>query len=45
VLVDWPLLSDPTRHRWALEVAIRRLDEVLPALRASGATVEHLYDF
>ncbi len=45
VLDDWPLLSDPSRHRWALEVAVRRLDEVLPALSASGATVEHLYDF
>lgn len=45
VLTDWPLLSDPTRHRWALEIAVRRLDEVLPALTASGATVEHLYDF
>ncbi len=45
VLTEWPLLSDPSRRRWALEVRTRRLDEVLPALRASGATVEHLYDF
>ena len=45
VLVDWPMLSDPERHRWAMEVAVGRLDQVLPALRASGATVEHLYDF
>jgi FAD/FMN-containing dehydrogenase len=45
VLIKWPLLSDPTRTRWALEVPVRRLDEALPAIVASGATIEHLYDY
>ncbi|MCO4743684.1 MAG: FAD-binding oxidoreductase [Proteobacteria bacterium] len=45
VLLEWPLLSAPESKRVALEVPVRRLDEVLPALEASGATVEHLYDF
>lgn len=45
VLVTWPLLSDPARARWAIEVSVRRLHEALPALSASGATIEHIYDF
>jgi FAD/FMN-containing dehydrogenase len=44
-LVRWDILTVPGRERVALEVPIRRLDEVLPALRDAGATIEHLYDF
>lgn len=45
VLFDRPLLTDPGTRRALLEVPVRRLDETLPALEASGAVVEHLYDY
>lgn len=44
VLVEWDLLT-ADKKRVAMEVSVRRLDEVLPALEQSGATIEHLYDF
>ena len=45
VLMSWPILTQPDNQRVAIEVPIRRLNEVLPALAQDGATVEHIYDF
>lgn len=45
VVLAWPILTEPGMQRVALEVAVHRLDEVLPALRAAGARIEHLYDY
>lgn len=44
VLFDRPLLTDPDTRRALLEIPVRRLDEALPALEASGAVVEHVYE-
>ncbi|MEZ4237389.1 MAG: FAD-binding oxidoreductase [Myxococcota bacterium] len=45
VVVAWPILTRPGEQRVALEVPVRRLDEVLPALEAAGGRIEHLYDY
>jgi hypothetical protein len=46
LLVEWPILTDPTRKRVAMTVAVPRLHEVLPSLAAEpGVTIDHLYDF
>lgn len=45
VLVSWPILTEPGKQRVALEVAVGRLHEVLPALRREGVQLEHLYDY
>lgn len=45
VVFAWPILTEPGQQRVALEVAVGRLDEVIPALRATGARIEHLYDY
>ena len=45
VLMAWPILTQPDNQRVTIEVPIRRLNEVLPALARDGATVEHIYDF
>ena len=43
VLVEWPILTDRTRKRVAMTVAITRLHEVLPSLAAeAGVTIDHL---
>lgn len=45
VLMTWPILTQPGQQRIAIEVPIRRLNEVLPALAKDGTTIEHIYDF
>jgi len=45
VIVRWPILTQPGTDRIALEVAVGRLHEVLPALVDAGVTIEHLYDY
>lgn len=46
LLVEWPILTDPSRKRVALTVDVTRLHEVLPSLAAEpGVTLDHLYDF
>lgn len=45
VVVAWPILTRPGTQRVALEVPVRRLHDVLPALEAAGAQIEHLYDY
>jgi hypothetical protein len=45
VLMAWPILTAPDTQRIALEIAVRRLHEVLPVLEEEGVLVEHVYDF
>lgn len=45
VLYDRPMLTDPDTRRALLEIPVRRLDEALPGLEASGAVVEHVHDY
>lgn len=45
VIASAPMLTDPHRKRLALRVVVSRLHEVVPALRAAGATIEHVYDY
>jgi hypothetical protein len=40
-----PLLTDPQRKRVAVRVSVERLHEIVPTIRAAGATIEHLYDY
>lgn len=40
-----PLLDDAARRRVALEVPVRALHEILPALQRRGARIEHLYPY
>lgn len=40
-----PFVTDPRRKRVALRVPVDRLHEIVPGLRAAGATIEHLYDY
>jgi len=40
---EWPILTDPGHKRVALEVPVRRLDEVLPKL--ADVQIDHLYDY
>jgi FAD/FMN-containing dehydrogenase len=45
-LVEWPILTDRSRKRVAMTVAVPRLHEVLPSLAAEpGVTIDHIYDF
>lgn len=44
-LFAYPLPANPATRRTGLTVAVRRLHTVLPALRASGARLEHIYDY
>ncbi|MCB9694279.1 MAG: FAD-binding oxidoreductase [Alphaproteobacteria bacterium] len=44
-LTRWPILTRPEQERVAMEIPVHRLDDVLPALTASGYRLEHLYDF
>jgi len=45
-LVEWPILTDRTKKRVTLTVAVPRLHEVLPSLAAEpGVTIDHIYDF
>jgi hypothetical protein len=44
-LFAYPLPADPAQRRTGLTVAVRRLHTVLPALLASGAKLEHVYDY
>ena len=45
VVASRPILTDPQRKRLALLVPVGRLHEAVRALRAAGATIEHLYDY
>ncbi len=46
LLVEWPILTDRSRKRVALTVAVPRLHEVLPSLgREPSVSIDHLYDF
>ncbi len=46
MLAEWPILTDRTRKRVALTVAVARLHETLPSLTAEpGLTSDHPYDF
>jgi hypothetical protein len=40
-----PLPIDPARTRWLITVPVGQLREALDAVRAAGATFEHIYDF
>jgi hypothetical protein len=40
-----PIPTDPSRKRLAIQLPVARLRDALPALRAEGATIEHLYDY
>jgi hypothetical protein len=44
-LFAYQLPADPTLRRTGLTVAVRRLHVVVPALLASGARLEHVYDY
>jgi hypothetical protein len=44
VLVEWPILTRPGSKRVALEIPVRRLHEVIPAL-PEGVVLEHVYDY
>ncbi len=45
-LVEWPILTDRTKKRVAMTVAVSHLHEALPSFAADrDVTVEHLYDF
>jgi FAD/FMN-containing dehydrogenase len=41
----WPLLTDASHERTALAVDVERLHRVIPRLEATGATIDHLYDY
>ena len=45
VVREWPSLTDPSRKRVALSVDVERLHQVVPSLEASGAAIDHLYDY
>lgn len=45
VVTAWPILTEPGTQRIALEVATKRLDDVLPAIEQAGARIEHVYDY
>ena len=45
VIARGPMLTDAHRRRLALRVPVARLHEIVPELRAAGATIEHLYDY
>jgi hypothetical protein len=40
-----PVTTDDQRNRLAFRVPVPQLHEVIPKLRAAGATIEHLYDY
>jgi hypothetical protein len=40
-----PILTEPGRTRFALRTPLTVLHDTLAALRAGGATIEHLYDY
>src|SRR5262249_48022731 len=40
-----PVQSGPARRRLGLDVEVERLTETIRALEASGAVVEHVYDY
>lgn len=44
-LFSYPLPAQPADYRTGLTVAVRKLHEVLPALSAAGARLEHVYDY
>ena len=44
-LFSYQLPADPSQRRTGLNVAVRRLHIVIPALLASGARLEHVYDY
>ena len=44
-LFAYQLPAEPSARRTGLVVAVRKLDTVLPALAASGARLEHVYDY
>ena len=44
-LFAYALPADPAQRRTGLTVAVRRLHTVVPALLASGARLEHVYDY
>ena len=44
-LFSYPLPARPAEFRTGLTVAVRKLHEVLPALSAAGARLEHVYDY
>ena len=43
VIHEWPILTEPDQKRVAVEVAVGRLDDVLPML--DGIQIDHLYDY
>jgi hypothetical protein len=45
MLFSYQLPADPSQRRTGLTVAVRKLHVVLPALLASGARLEHVYDY
>jgi hypothetical protein len=45
VVFSWPVLTDPAHRRVVVEVPVRRLHEVLPALAGEPVTIEHIYDY
>jgi hypothetical protein len=45
VMASRPILSDPQHKRLALRVPVVRLNEIVSSLRATGGTIEHLYDY
>jgi len=45
MLFSYELPADPSQRRTGLTVAVRRLHVVIPALLASGARLEHVYDY
>ena len=45
VVLDERVLTDVTMRRVALKVPVELLHSIVPAIQASGARVEHLYDY
>jgi hypothetical protein len=45
VVVTLPIQTEPGRVRLAVRTPLATLTETLAALRAGGATIEHLYDY
>lgn len=44
-LFSYALPADPSRRRTGVTISVPHLHEVLPAIMASGASLEHLYDY
>jgi FAD/FMN-containing dehydrogenase len=42
---EWPILTDPEHKRVALSIGVERLHQEIPRFEASGAAIDHLYDY